>query len=208
MYLCNKQAWSVREHYMEHRRPKQNEWVCGIDKLDCLDSTKILSLGVPIPTAMASGRVLTASSTAPISSACPTASSLPQNNPIAVLSATGGLTSGEKIGLGIGIPLAVLLLVSSGSAAYFVRKRFRQAPINSHDERIPRAWGKRESSEMSEWTTRNSKAVSVSWKEAKSKSIIVEAPDALAASVELPAYEAKKHEASPIVSTLGSWFKD
>ena len=125
-----------------------------------------------------------------------------------MLSDTGGLTSGEKIGLGIGIPLAVLLLVSSGSAAYFMRKRFRQVPIHDHTQGIIRTWGKRESSEMSEWTTRNSRAESVPWKEAKLKSVIVEAPDALAASVELPAYEAKKQEASPVGSTLGSWFKD
>ena len=186
------------------------EWVCGTDKEDCGDSAKILTLGVPIPTAMASGKVLSASGAAATSGACATGASGSDNGPVTTMIDASGLTSGQKIGLGIGIPLAVLLLVSSGSVAYLVRKRARQVPVNT-GQGIPTAWVKRESSSMSEWQTRSS-ASSTPWK--KTTSIIVEAPDAFAGSVELPATEikAKAAEASPIIggrgSILGSWFKD
>ena len=159
---------------------------------------------------MANGKALAANGTegaATANLANATGSSLSQDNPAPTSFAAtdvGGLSEGQKIGLGIGIPLAVLLLVSSGISAYFTRTWSRQRPDLARW--LHSAWGRPDENLVAEWPTVQKDNGSTPWQQRMSK--IVEAPGACAVRgslVELPAEENPAWEKR---IALGTWFKD
>ena len=96
------------------------QYVCGENSTSCSDGDKIVGLGVPIPTATAGGSaiiwpmtslatsVVTVVVTASLPLATAPTDQTAQSQQSGSYSDMNGLTTGEKIGLGIGIPAAVV----------------------------------------------------------------------------------------------------